>query len=250
MHGDLYGFVEMYLELCFNHVRMAKLLAKQSAALKSLAGRVDALENDPVGSLSATQPMPPADTVSGVYSMTFPDPPATGRRVIGAHGYTYQRVIPDGTFNPILMPWGAWMRLDDEDGLPLPGVYTWPEILAAGPLALLPLTEKEMRDAELYGPPGARWGNPDERCPFWGFICTLGVGHTGPHIGPDGAPLGETEPDGKPPVNAGITPAQASETPCTCGRPAQHRPGCPRHKRWTGAVPMAGLPVQFEVPTT
>ena len=39
---------------------------------------------------------------------------------------------------------------------------------------------------------------------------------------------------------AGISPHEAAETPCTCGNPAVHQPGCARFNRISGHPPIIG----------
>jgi len=142
------------------------------------------------------------------------------------------------------------------------GHLLWTDFLFRnGPAELVPLTDQEARDESLYGPYGARWGNPDVPCPYtltvpsagtWVTVqgaeivasgatqstyrhqCALGVGHAGPHRDRHDQVLGMTEPSGL------STTGRATEldlhTPCTCGRPDQHQPGCPRHARVAGVA--------------
>jgi hypothetical protein len=123
--------------------------------------------------------------------------------------------------------------------------FAWGYILDAyGPLELVPLTDEETASEALYGPVSARWGNPDQPCPYIdtrpavAVSCVLGVGHVGPHRDLLGGALGETtlDPD-QPSAATGISPHDASAEPCTCHRPDRHRPGCPRYIRTTGGNP-------------
>jgi hypothetical protein len=114
----------------------------------------------------------------------------------------------------------------------------WFDLLAEwGPVYLVSLNESDDEDARLYGPPGARWGQPDVPCPYVdGQLppgeCTLGQGHIGPHVDSDGYPLGQTVVTIADLSAGRITPQEAALTACTCGHPAVHRPGCPRYNRW------------------
>lgn len=118
----------------------------------------------------------------------------------------------------------------------------WVALLStAGAVTLVP---EDQAVTDLYGPPGARWGTPDEPCPYvyrpikdLPIGCALGRGHAGAHW--NGGPLGETEADGST-VAAGITPQEAAKTPCTCGHPEAHRDGCPRYERITLARATCG----------
>jgi hypothetical protein len=135
-----------------------------------------------------------------------------------------------------------WRDLDRPDVVPIP----WSILLEyRGPLRLV--EDQGAEDIRLYGPRGARWGNPDRPC-WYGFgttdavPCQLGENHAGPHKDIDGAVIGATEADGSN-ANAGISPAQAAEVPCTCGHPDAHWLGCPRRSRITG---ICGAPNQLE----
>lgn len=190
------------------------------------------------------------------------DPPPTG--VDGPEPVTYQlpgappteRKVTDGGRTWVRHPSGAWASAFDSN----PEVFwTWAELLDSyGILTLVPLTPDEEQEAALYGPPGARWGDPHTPCPYgsYGAIslgvtvyidiepdvlddapirCVLGVGHVGPHIDQNGNWLGQTvATEFNLAGSAGITPQQAAQTPCTCGNPAQHQPGCPRYVRVRG----------------
>jgi len=150
---------------------------------------------------------------------------------------------------------GMWARLGYvPDGTP--HTLAWVELLDLhGPVWIVDRSAQDLADDVLYGPPGARWGNPQEPCPFSrldplpypyaepapGVIktpCSLGRGHTGPHRSQDGAVLfGGAEPDVSGLTgNMGVVGPQE---PCTCGHPAAHQPGCPRHTRISGAAFLA-----------
>jgi hypothetical protein len=164
----------------------------------------------------------------------LPGAPPTGSHVLASGGSVWQRQNnPDSGDYSI---WGAWLMVASPVGGydPEPAVWkSWGELLELGPLVLLPETEHERALAVLYGPAGARWGNPYKECPYQ--ECTLGTNHVGPHKDVDGLALGLTEadPDGKV-HRAGITPHEASRVLCTCGTPAMHKPECPRFPRITG----------------
>lgn len=118
------------------------------------------------------------------------------------------------------------------------------------------LNAEDAHDIELYGPHGARWGNPNKPCPFVGLTgpCTLGLNHSRRHIDGNGnamefainvtdeilseatgmvgtmfvvdyAPGHEHDP-----FRTRVKPDDA----CTCGNPAEHQPGCPRYARASG----------------
>jgi hypothetical protein len=157
-------------------------------------------------------------------------------------------VDPFGTHYAELLP---GPDVDQDEGVT---TLAWHQLLAhKGPLTVC---EQDPEDARLYGPWGARWGRPDHPCPFYatqaaeepsadgeglriiGYAgnCALGVGHVGPHVDPGGNPLNPASPT--PYIGpVSISPAQASETPCDCGNPAEHQPGCPRYARTTGHAP-------------
>jgi hypothetical protein len=119
----------------------------------------------------------------------------------------------------------------DRDGLP--EIWTWPELLQqVGVLRVGPRSPEQRAEDRLYGPVGARWGNPDQPCPY--TACVIGVGHIGPHVDADGVDV---------PVPTGdvvlSTVAEAMQIICTCGHPSAHTPGCPRHISSTTAQPIA-----------
>lgn len=148
-------------------------------------------------------------------------------------------------------PWaadqyGLWVLVADSDGPTETDLrYSWGALLAYGPLTLLEFTEQEKADALVYGPPGARWGEPTVKCgykhldarfgtPPWGE-CALGFGHIAPHRDSSGNALGETEADGTlVPRMARISLQEAAEVPCTCGHPGRHQPECSRYGRTVG----------------
>lgn len=168
----------------------------------------------------------------------LPGAPPVGRHVLTNNGRIFVRVDPhpDETYlHGDIGPWGLFQEVietpnqidQDLDRRP------WGSLLAYdGPLTLLPAAPEDRAIAVLYGPAGARWGDPDTPCPYRG--CVYGTFHTGAHIDDTGALLGQTTLDpGAKTVTAAVT-RQDLETPCTCGTPHQHQPGCPRYQRITG----------------
>jgi len=146
--------------------------------------------------------------------------------------------------------------------------WTWAELLGEyNRLHLLPLTDEEQEQARLYGPPGERWGDLSQPCPYvqdigdaapattpWG-ACFLRFGHIGPHVDGQGRPMGQTVADedspsssayhlrGSGPAGPDVTLADGRTVPtvhpddaCTCLNPGQHQPGCPRHRRMSGGT--------------
>lgn len=109
----------------------------------------------------------------------------------------------------------------------------WYELFAHGSVRLLPLTDEERASEALYGPIGARWGDPDTPCPYIG--CAQGVGHTGDHVNEHGEHLGVTPEATEPhPTGGAVGLSQAKAVRCTCGNPANHQRGCPRYARVAG----------------
>lgn len=163
----------------------------------------------------------------------LPGAPPTGRHVLTANGCVYRR---ESHASEEFLPWGAWLLVRDPEAPHGPdpdGYLSWAQLLELGPLTLLPESEYERAQAVLYGPAGARWGDPDTPCPY--KECTLGTNHIGTHKDVDGNPLGvrPVDTDGRI-HNPGITPHMASRVFCTCGSPAMHKPDCPRYSRMTG----------------
>lgn len=148
----------------------------------------------------------------------IPNPPPLEYRVVDRTGqkWTHLKDAP------------GWFDRDDSGRR-----EEWVDLLDAfGPVTLDEWTDEERASFELYGPPGARWGNPAQPCSH--YACSLGWGHTGLHINDvTGEPIEPPPADGTT-VDAGITPHESSETPCTCGHPDRHRPGCPRYARTAG----------------
>lgn len=163
-------------------------------------------------------PAPPTEE-SGV--IRLPGQPPTERRV---------RAVGDG-------PEYVWIRTRDGSWYDRDGrSWGWGEILEHSDVEIVPLTPEEEAEAELYGPPGARWGSIGTPCPY--SDCMMWAGHIGPHRDFDGNALGvvdETPMAAR--LSAGISPHTASQDPCNCGRPSQHRPGCNRYNRLTGGQP-------------
>lgn len=176
--------------------------------------------------------------INPVVTYAIPGAPPTGRHVATAAGAVFVRTH---VADPEHGQWGTWLELTVT---PL-NHLSWPELLTLGPLVLLPLNTKELADAILYGPPGARWGDPDEPCPWGqhsarkptldmlGKECALGIGHTGPHCDPAGNPYNQTEETDHRWHYAAVT-REDLDTPCNCGRPAAHRPHCNRFARVAG----------------
>lgn len=204
------------------------------------------------GGMLSQHPEPAAD--APVY-FELPGAPVTERRV--TNGLRVWEKHPDGSWHLI----NGHHVPDQVGGHPAeagPEVLSWPGLLAKyGRVQLVPLTEQEQADAVVYGPPGARWGNPHIRCPYqeravdghgapFDVRCTWGVGHIGAHIDATGTEMGMTElvdrraeeygPGfaGGRLDGVGITPHEAAEVPCTCGHPAQHQEGCARYARVAG----------------
>lgn len=168
----------------------------------------------------------------------MPGRPVTGRRVEDKYAGIW-RCDADGDLTFVGGPIGPGGRL-------LGCTSSWGELLMErGPLTLLDETEAEQQQAQLYGPADARWGDPDQPCPYvahqWAgrqwttsehapisIGCTLGFGHAGPHRDVDGVALGE---------DAHGHAADTERAPdCTCGHPAKHEPGCPRYAATYGVI--------------
>ena len=191
-----------------------------------------------------------------VITYALPGPPPTGRHVMTPSGKVFERT----TFGTGAQfgPWGAWHDVEESDRPDIDRWHiSWAELLIKGPLVLLPLNEIERAQAILYGPPGARWGDPNTPCgyglrdarsvpeKFLGMECDLGQGHIGAHKDEHGielpilstyqdppAPNTTSYPNGRPPAAA--LPPHVVNDPCTCGHPAAHRAGCPRRHRAMG----------------
>jgi len=123
----------------------------------------------------------------------------------------------------------VWIRMDYGDFMIRGGrnehgqlvtSIPWVRLLEQhGPLELIPLTLQEQAEEVLYGPVGARWGNPDEPCPI--PTCAFGLNHTGKHVdrlGYEVIVIPRDMPDG---------------AYCTCGRPSAHHPTCDRYPNQT-----------------
>jgi hypothetical protein len=164
-----------------------------------------------------------------VVTYAIPLPPPVGRSVTDRwdHRWTVQ-------------PNGSVARSDDHDRT---SPWSWHTFLNIfGPATLAELTEQERASEALYGPIGMRWADPDgPPCPYNEHRgipredqpdeyrpCALRIGHGGPHRDPAGAVLGEDSTMEGP---IAVTPQQAARSLCTCGRPDQHQPGCPRYER-------------------
>lgn len=167
---------------------------------------------------------------------TIPLPPPVGRRVRTAE-------VRDTKTGELKLPELLWTVQPDGTLTDQYGAFgTWVWVLETfGVAELVELTDDEHASAELYGPVGMRWADPDgPMCPYAEYVgshdpetpdlrdCALRVGHGGPHRDTHGQVLGlNSIVEG--PLN--VTPQVAAQTPCTCGRPDQHQPGCPRHHR-------------------
>jgi hypothetical protein len=172
------------------------------------------------------------ETQTGIYDI--PGPPPTGRHLESLPtGIVFFR-NHGGDFVVIHDPVVERNKLDGRE-------FSWSEIVDAwGPLRLIPLTEYEKKQAEIYGPPSARWGNPDETCSYLDqhnrIPCALGVGHIGLHRDLSGAALAfqrfyidtaSAEPKDLPRLTPGMAHARARRPICNCGRLANHAQDCP-----------------------
>lgn len=171
-----------------------------------------------------------ADEVPVTYSL--PGAPVTGRRVTTsttgdphAGGALIFRKEADGAFTCLALA---------EISAPN-NIWSWSGILATfGTVTLIPLTDKEKEHEKLYGPLGARWGDPYEPCPYRG--CTLGVGHIQAHLDRDGNPILVDLDAVAASADLNVSPQEAAETPCNCGHPERHTPECPRGQRIYGTM--------------
>lgn len=164
---------------------------------------------------------------------SLPGAPVTGRRVTTsttpgdpyAGGALIFRKEPDGTFTCL-----ALAEISAPDN-----IWSWSGILATfGTVTLIPLTDKEKEHEKLYGPLGARWGDPFEPCPYRG--CRLGVGHIQAHLDRDGNPILVDLDALAASADLNVSPQEAAETPCNCGHPERHTPECPRGQRIYGTL--------------
>jgi hypothetical protein len=149
----------------------------------------------------------------------MPAPPVCERHVRDRYGSTWYRRT-DGSF----------LLADKDDADPaffgVGYADQWPWLLdRRGPLELVPLTLDELAMAELYGPPGARWGDPSTPCGY--PECSGGIHHAGGHFDEHGNPLGQTVADGST-TNANVT-REDMERICTCLTPSAHTADCPRY---------------------
>jgi hypothetical protein len=155
----------------------------------------------------------PAERAAAVFAL--PAPPPIGTKLGDDQGNVWQ-VIDRAAEEP--HPLLTTVR-DEHDDRPVM-TREWHVLLAESPLTLLQLTDQEQELARLYGPPGARWGNPDEPC--HNIVCALGTGHAGPHVDSAGEPVPALFRDEEPSI--GI-----DTRPCTCGNHSSHEPTCPRY---------------------
>ena len=159
-----------------------------------------------------------------VVTYSLPGAPPTESTVVTPGGKKFQRRYLTGTGTHAELNWGAWVGEDKSR-------WYWHDLLAEfGTLTLL-----DTRDptAALYGPPGARWGDPSQPCPYQG--CALKLGHVGLHFDRWSTPfIAPPAPPGtNPGWRAGVT-REDFETLCTCRHPSNHLPGCPRYGRIKG----------------
>lgn len=212
------------------------------------------------------EPAPPA------VRYELPGQPVTGRHLLDCEGATWVKRDHDEyqhvrTYDPAI---DQDVPIDDGD------VLTWGRLLSRyAPLELLDLTPAELESEKIYGPIGARWGNPDEPCPYIApsmpyhpdlsdadYRCSLGRGHVGVHTNAKGAQLGVTQLDqrfdaaGREIHSVSVVTEEDRNTPCTCHRPDAHQPGCPRYERIahpagrfeaTGQVDAPGLIDTFDI---
>lgn len=184
---------------------------------------------EPYDNRDATDPHKPVPV-----TYALPAPPPRGREVTnGEQVWTHLDHTGDGSY------------FRDLAAVPAVTSIPWANLLDQyGPLTLV---EEDQADAAMYGPIGARWGRPEIPCPFTLYgdddapssatQCALGLNHAGPHRDQAGAALDESDADGSR-ISAGISPHEASKTPCTCGHPDAHKPGCPRYTRVSGVGPV------------
>lgn len=201
---------------------LGDLTGAASAALEKFGAGIA-----PDGPWNAIQTTTVADAVP--VRLVLPGRPETGRTVRDVAGKLW-RCLPDGELESL--------PGDEEEGPGWSVTIGWLALLLRGPVDLLPLTPAEEADAALYGPPGARWGDPATPCPYSaGYaVCALGVGHIGPHKDADGNALGLTDVDEDQGVTTARVDVEDTETPCTCGHPEAHTPDCARFPRRSGGA--------------
>src|SRR5688500_2202948 len=128
--------------------------------IKRLVGRLndaaDRMEHDAL--TYATDPIQ--------VTFSIPGAPPAGRKVAARNGMVYQRrdatPAEAETFSIGAQQWGMWEPISrDEYGNRLSTHwYFWYALLAEhGPVTLLP-EDVDPEETRLYGPPGARWGDP------------------------------------------------------------------------------------------
>jgi hypothetical protein len=171
---------------------------------------------NPLQFLTRPDPMPwPGRTNAGAepgepYKYRNPYPPPAGRKVRDRKGDIY-----------VITPSGH-ARLDTTDDV---ADVRWGDLLAAGPVELVELTDAEKASEPVYGPIGARWGKPGTQCAYQ--FCALDQGHVGGHYDQAGNQLGMTDHADRMYVDP--PRGMMLRRICTCGNHAQHQPGCARY---------------------
>lgn len=185
-----------------------------------------------------TQELPVLQLPTDPDRYAMPGAPPAGRKVRDQAGQIWKITGQTSQASPF-GPWWPTVVLAgrDELGPVAPLSRWWPDLLTLGPVVLVPLTPDEVDDERLYGPIGARWGDPSQPCHF--PDCRLGVGHIGAHLDDDDQPLGRfTDPIVLDGVTVWPQPSDQDDgpnlTPCTCDeRGTGHAPSCPR---WIGST--------------
>lgn len=189
--------------------------------------------DDVLTRLAAVLPAPPENFYGSKIPTVFtlPAEPNVGRQVTDKDGDSWERRGD-----------GLWHISANADH-PHTGL-TWNQFATYFPAILVEWTEADLAEHALYGPPGARWGDPNTPCPYIKFSpatgdelgrCSLGLHHTGGHRDPWGNEIVPVEPDGST-TTAAVT-AQDLAEPCTCGHPDAHIAGCARFERSVGRHP-------------
>ena len=234
--GDIDGPIGIHTEAC--QITTAYRKGPWNVVEKTVPHNTDPA----VAAWEISGPSEPDPWVEPTVTYSLPGQPTTGRTVTGTED---GQVAVTRSFRRHTD--GEWTLVasDDPDDVDQIGVarWSWSEVLDAHSVTLDPLTAAEKESELLYGPVGARWGDPDKQCPWMDKIsgkpCNLGLRHTGAHEDGHGNILGMTEEAvGAARIHADATPGQPL---CTCGHPAAHEPACYRYGR------VAGLPA-YEPP--